>query len=298
MWTKKRGLLIELDDDDVLDWFGKEGNSFAFCVEVGPDVVIKPRAFATLVFNVPLTFDLENAGHRDELCEANNMGAEACVAARWIKPITRRNHEQKTAHLILSFTDPSLANRAIARGLLICNRRLRVEKVKREPTRCLKCQGWFHHAFECMSASDKCGNCTEEHRTSQCPHPQKLACVSCDSAGHPSWSRNCPVFLRKVSECDVRNPENTLAFYPTKEGWTSTSKEPEREVRTKARAKTNTNQQSEPTLAAVNWKSLGSFPKWVTDLPLARSWADDEPANITERLIPPSAASRQGTEDT
>jgi len=145
------------------------------------------------------------------------------VAMRWIKPVQRRAPGQKTAHLILSLTDVTTANRAIANGLLICNRRTRIEKIKKEPTRCLKCHGWNHYANKCVSLTDVCGNCAERHRTSQCTQPQLTCCVSCDMDSHASWSRECPTFLRKVDECNHRNPENALQFIPSAEPWTWTA---------------------------------------------------------------------------
>ncbi len=66
---------------------------------------------------------------------------------------------------------------------------------------------------ECTAALDTCGNCTERHRTSQCPdHTNKGV------PDHASWSRECPTFLRKIAECNKRNPENSLPFIPSDDG--------------------------------------------------------------------------------
>jgi len=220
---KNKGVLIEMENDHSLNWLKQKENSFAFRIEIGPDVLVRPRPHTVIAFNVPLTFDPENLSHRDEVCDTNNIEREQVYKIRWVKPRSLRPLEQKTAHLFLTFTDASTANRAISAGLTICGRRTRVEKVKKEPTRCLKCQGWNHQAHECPATSDKCANCAEDHRTAQCPHPQHLRCVSCDSQNHASWSRSCPTYLRKVSECDSRNPENALHFFPTMEPWTWTN---------------------------------------------------------------------------
>ena len=48
---------------------------------------------------------------------------------------------QRTAHLLLAFNNVEAANRAITNGLIICNRKCHVERAKREPIQCLKCQG-------------------------------------------------------------------------------------------------------------------------------------------------------------
>ena len=180
--------------------------------------------------------DPEDQKHQKEVCEANHIEDEVIVAMRWAKPIKRRSPGQKTAHLIISFVDAQAANRAIANGLMICNRRTHLEKIKKEPIRCLKCQGWNHFAYECILNVDKCGNCAKEHRTSLCPNPRQKYCISCDTDEHASWSRECPVFLRKVSECDRRNPENALQFIPTAEPWTWSTKPETREAERAGRA--------------------------------------------------------------
>ena len=139
--------------------------------------------------------------------------------ARWAKPIHRRSPEQRTAHLILTYTSADTANRAITNGLHICNRRCYVERVKIEPTRCLRCQGWNHFSKECQEEISRCGNCSKNHRMSDCLMPEERICVSCMSEGHASWSRECPTFIKKLNELNDRNPENTLQYIPTAEPW-------------------------------------------------------------------------------
>ena len=122
-------------------------------------------------------------------------------------------------HLLLTFSNADAENRAITNGLSICNRRCYVKKVKREPTRCLKCQGWNHLAKDCTEEKDKCSNCTGLHRTSSCLIPTR-SCVSCKSSDHASWSRSCPAFLKKINEFNSRNPDNLLQYFPTANPWT------------------------------------------------------------------------------
>lgn len=151
------------------------------------------------------------------------MDHDTITAMKWAKPVHRRSPEQRTAHLILTFTSADAANRAITNGLHICNRRCYVERVKREPTRCLKCQGWNHFAKECQEENNKCGNCTKNHRTNDCPTPQERCCVSCKSDDHASWSRECPTFIKKLNDLNDRNPENALQYIPTADPWTWTT---------------------------------------------------------------------------
>lgn len=303
----------------ALEWIKKTENKITFCIEVGPDVVFKPRAHTVIAFNAPLSIDLENDTHRKEILEANHLEAGAVAAIRWVKPAARRIPEQKSAHLFISFTDATSANRAITDGLMICNRKIRTEKVKKEPTRCLKCQGWNHQAYECVEPVDRCGNCADDHRTDQCLHPHWTRCVSCNADDHASWNRRCPSYLRKVSDCDSRNPENLLQFFPTLEPWTWTAQvesktnrhrghdvyrptrmdtdadtyRPNRRDDTYRPGQADPHQpernhnthrpnQENPTWGAPQRIDWAVPPSWDRDLPPSTSWHDETPYNGTQ----------------
>ena len=229
------GTLIEMDSDNATAWLTKQENRANFCSKIGPTVIFRARIYSLIAFNVPLDIDPENQKHRQEVCEANSLEQEVIPSMKWAKPIHRRSETQRTAHLFLTFTNADAANRAITNGLYICNRRCHVERIKREPTRCLKCQGWNHFAKECPEEADKCGNCAKSHRTNDCPNPMERCCVSCRSNDHASWSRECPTFIRKLSDFNERNPENALQYIPTADPWTWT-------------ASTHSTQQARPNL--------------------------------------------------
>jgi hypothetical protein len=184
--------------------------------------VFRTRVHNLIAFNVPLDISPEDKNHRLEVCEVNSIDPEAITAMRWIKPAHRRSKNQRTAHLILTFTNADAANRAITNGLYICNRRCHIKRVKRGPTRCLKCQGWNHFTRECLEAHDTCGNCAMNHRTNDCPTPLTKFCVSCKMDDHASCSRECPTFVKKLNDLNDRNPENTLQYIPTADPWTWT----------------------------------------------------------------------------
>lgn len=217
------GALLEMDSDLATKWLAEAENRDKLCKKIGPGVVFRSRVHNLIAFNVPLGISPDDQNHRTEVCEANNLDKDTITAMKWIKPVHRRSPTQRTAHLILTFNSADAANRAITNGLYICNRRCHVERVKREPTRCLKCQGWNHFAKECLEEDDTCGNCTKKHRTNDCPTPAIRRCVSCKTDDHASWSRECPTFTKKMNELNDRNPENTLQYIPTADPWTWTA---------------------------------------------------------------------------
>ena len=85
------------------------------------------------------------------------------TAVNWAKAIENRSASQCTAHLYITFNNIKEANRAIIDRLNICNKKCKAEKSKKEPTKCLKCQGWNHIAKDCKELLDTCGNCAGKH---------------------------------------------------------------------------------------------------------------------------------------
>jgi hypothetical protein len=293
---KDRGILIEVESDLALNWLNQTQNSIAFRIEIGPDIVVKPRSHTVIAFNVPTTLDPENHDHRAEICEVNNLEQGTISTTRWTKQPRHRPPDQTTAHLYLTFVDVISANRAISEGLTVCSKRVRVEKARKEPTRCLKCQGWNHIARECPATHDICANCTGIHRTDQCPQPHNERCVSCKITGHSSWSRKCPTYLRKVSDHNSLKPENTLQFFPTTEPWTWTSREepkparprlddvyrPDQKNEYRPRRKDDTyrSRSQTDTYIPSQWRSgtdWNARPDWNTDPHIPSSWDEDTP---------------------
>jgi hypothetical protein len=219
--TQKDGnTLIEVDSDALATWFANQVNRVDFCTIIGDNVAFKSRNYNVIAFNVPLNLDTANDEHKEEINEANGWARNTVTAIRWAKPLNRRSPNQRSAHLILMFIDPVSANRAITSGITICNKKCHAEKVKKEPVRCLRCQGWNHMARDCAEPQETCSNCAENHRAEVCTPPETPKCASCNVRGHASWSRECPIFLRKTEEFNERNPENLLPFFPTVEPWT------------------------------------------------------------------------------
>ena len=213
------GIIAEMDSDTSAAWLSDSNNQRKLCDMIGSNAEFRTRAFNVIAFNVPLTINPDDESHRQEICEANDYEQGTITATKWAKAIEKRNPSQRTAHLFITFSNADAANRSITNGIYICNRRCHVEKTKREPMRCLKCQGWNHIAKECLEVDDKCGNCAGEHRTSNCLATEQK-CASCNTCDHASWSRSCPTFLKKSDEFNVRNPDNLLQYFPTADPWT------------------------------------------------------------------------------
>ena len=44
------------------------------------------------------------------------------------------------------------------------------------------------------------------------------------SDNHPSWSRQCPTFLKKLTDLNSRNLDNSTLFFPSSDPWTWATK--------------------------------------------------------------------------
>jgi hypothetical protein len=124
------------------------------------------------------------------------------------------------AHAIFLLHIPIIADILIRDGLYIFQEKFFPQKDKKEPIRCVRCQGWGHIARDCHANHDTCGTCGNHHRTANCTNQNASHCANCNSNDHPSYSRNCPDFTRRCELIDAKNPENLMPYYPTDEFWT------------------------------------------------------------------------------
>ena len=125
-------ILIEVESDSTARWFANSVNRNSLCERLGSNFIFVARTYSVIVFNAPLTIDIHDTSHSSEICEANNWDDETIKEMRWVKPIDRRTPNQRSAHLIMLFTDPIAANRAIAEGIWIFNKKCHIEKTRRK----------------------------------------------------------------------------------------------------------------------------------------------------------------------
>lgn len=215
---KNGGILLETDSTETAVWLRDLSRREIFVMALDPGATFKSRLYPTIAQFVPITFMPDNQSELHEIEDNNAMARGSIAVARWIKPPNRRQANQAMAHLAIRYTSPEAANKALLNGIFICGTRITSIKGKREPLRCLKCHGWDHMAGACTKP-DACGTCADDHRTASCSS-KMYHCIPCGSAGHASWSRDCPTFKLKCLQMDKRLPENSMPYYPTDEEWT------------------------------------------------------------------------------
>ena len=222
--TRTKALILMLNSKEATLWLKEAENEDAFTENFAAGSYIKERRYNIVAPSVPIIFSPESAEQLREVEEVNGLPDFTIAKAKWIKPTNRRRTGQTHAYAILRITSAEAANRLIRDGLVICGARLRPNKLKQEPTQCMKCRGWGHFARDCSSEVDTCGTCGESHRTRSCTNVGKTYCISCKDHLHASWDRGCPEFIRRRATCDERNPENEMPFFPTEQDWTLTTR--------------------------------------------------------------------------
>ena len=153
-WLNNGGVVLEMNSKATIGWLSVPAIWASFLGCFAMDSSVWECAFPLVVQFVPLYFKPENnlGVHRVE--EDNTLPAGSFLHAHWIKPLYRRTHEQTCGHVILVTSANKVTNKILTNGLLVCQKRVSAEKCKKEPTHCLKCQGWDHLSYNCMQDFD------------------------------------------------------------------------------------------------------------------------------------------------
>ncbi|KAE9394280.1 hypothetical protein BT96DRAFT_746401, partial [Gymnopus androsaceus JB14] len=126
----------------------------------------------------------------------------------WAKKEDRRKPHQKTAHAIVSFNTREAANQVIQKGMSIGGKWVFGHRDQKDPQRFMKCQQYGHITRECTLEKDVCGQCGDDHQTSDCMAAvENFHCTVCKQHDHTAADRRCLTLLQKIWECTQRNPE-------------------------------------------------------------------------------------------
>jgi hypothetical protein len=181
---------------------------------------IKNRQYPILVPFLPVRHDITDKNWIDTIENKNKNPLGSIASVRWAKPIEQCSANQCVAHAVFILNTPNAANSLLRDGLTTGKTKLHLWKEKRDPIRCVKCQGYGHSARTCTATHNTCASCRQDHKTDKCNNNNHLFCVGCKSRGHASEDPLCPTYQRKVDEINTKHPENLMPYYPTHEPWT------------------------------------------------------------------------------
>jgi hypothetical protein len=122
--------------------------------------------------------------------------------------LTNRPINKKSSALVIEFSTPQAANKAINEGTIWDSTILTTVLYDRSARirRCFKCQQYGHIGSICSNPTT-CGLCAGSHETRDCPQrssadqgPRK--CVNCGDA-HAAWSKICKKYAEAVDKVQV-----------------------------------------------------------------------------------------------
>lgn len=218
------GLLLELDREESAGWLRNEENRKSVLENIGSGASIKDRSYQVIVQFIPVHFDTDDDEMYRRFEEANDLQPGSVLKAEWIKPIKDRRENQRVATARFYLKDAKSANSILSKGAYVFGRKVVPKKPRREPIRCLNCQLFGHERRHCVSNGPRCARCAMGHATEDCrAQLRSFTCRNCEGR-HASFDRECPKFIEKCAQLDMRCPENNLAFYPTDEPWSWATK--------------------------------------------------------------------------
>lgn len=97
-----------------------------------------------------------------------------------------------------------------------------LDKARKRPTQCHRCQSWGHSARNC-GKDFRCVKCTEQHAPGKdnCNRKSRdgtAKCVNCNG-DHPANSRQCPAYLKYQEKISKKNSTEPKQFVASPAPW-------------------------------------------------------------------------------
>ncbi|KAI7948635.1 hypothetical protein MJO29_010300 [Puccinia striiformis f. sp. tritici] len=165
--------------------------------KIHDDLEASPSTYSILAHGVPIDFDSEKAQSKIDIAAANDFLSEKIFRIRWLGGTRDFNGPKKAGSIVISLSDPDLADALVRRGSIYLNSlNHRVERFKRLPPQCFKCLQMGHFGKWCK-ADPKCGRCGKNHETRESQIEKgkgELICAICKDNGKARdiWNAHTP----------------------------------------------------------------------------------------------------------
>ncbi|KAI7955904.1 hypothetical protein MJO29_007303 [Puccinia striiformis f. sp. tritici] len=177
------------------EWLNR--NKHLWSKKIHDDLEASPSTYSILAHGVPINFDSEKAQSKIDIAAANDFLSEKIFKIRWLGGTRDFNGPKKAGSIVISLSDPDLADALVRRGSIYLNSlNHRVERFKRLPPQCFKCLQMGHFGKWCK-ADPKCGRCGKNHETRECLIEKgkgELICAICKDNGKARdiWNAHTP----------------------------------------------------------------------------------------------------------
>lgn len=144
----------------------------------------------------------DNAGWLGMEFEINHVGWLTKAAAG-----KKGTSGKKKASIVVEFTTPQAANKAIDLGLIwdATHLRTRIYDESARIKQCYNCQKYSHIGRTCPNQT-ACAHCAEDHQTRDCPRKQAAdtnrRCANCGDA-HAAWSKACVHYQNEAARAQA-----------------------------------------------------------------------------------------------
>lgn len=184
------------------EWLNK--NKHLWSKKIHPELESSPSTYSILAHGVPIAFDGDKAQSKIDLAAENDFLSDKISRIRWLGGSRDFDGTKKAGTIVISLTDPDLADALVKRGCIYLDRlHHRTERFKRLPPQCFKCLQMGHFGKWCR-ADPKCGRCGKKHETRECAVEKgkgELICAICKDNGkekgiwnsHTSFDKMCEV---------------------------------------------------------------------------------------------------------
>lgn len=146
---RKGGVLFELGTKEERDWLVRPDVCEKFTEGFGCPVRYRARKYPALVEFVPVEANINRKETLEAIESSNGLEKGSIVSAKWIRDPSRRDADQRHAHLIVNCKSKEDANDWIRHSRVIEGKTVSSTKLLPEPLRCYKCQRDGHLAKQC-----------------------------------------------------------------------------------------------------------------------------------------------------
>ena len=154
--------------------------------------------------------ELKNPEIARQLEDQNKENGGRIVGMKTLRRNLKEN--ARDFSLVIFFSSPSAANKAIKHGFYINHQRFYPEMYNPQfqLIQCYKCNKFGHYASACKSLHEVCAKCSEHHPTAQC-HSETLKCSNCKGE-HSATHHDCSYKISAIQKVTTRKREAPSYF--------------------------------------------------------------------------------------
>jgi hypothetical protein len=131
--TTNNGAVLMLKTAETAAWLRSPGTLGKFAEKMGGTTTASPTLYMIVAEYVPVTYSPDGYKAHAKIEIDSGLQRGVIQEARYLKKIEHRAQGQRSAHVMMGFTDPAQANRAIRGGLVIEGKKVSTRRHRMDP---------------------------------------------------------------------------------------------------------------------------------------------------------------------